>query len=147
MKQLLILLLLFGMTTYISCSILKKKSPESYMESAKKYYDKKDYPKAYKNYTRAIKLNPILYQAYWERANVEVAIGDSLNKELAIDDITKYIESNPEKKILAKAYNKRAELELKFGYKSDACSDWLDACNLNQDNAPYSCEQYRLYCK
>lgn len=118
------------------------KSPDSYIEAGRKCYEKKDYKRSYKFYTRAIKLNPTLYQAYWERANVEIAM-DSL--ERAIDDITMYIESNPERLYLAKAYNQRAEVMYKLGYKSDACLDWDSACQLNVNNAP--CEQYRLKCK
>src|SRR3972149_8817276 len=67
-----------------SCSILPKKSPGKYLESGKKYFEKKDYTKAYKNYSKAIELNPVFYSAYWERAIVEIKM-DSLEK--AIDDM------------------------------------------------------------
>lgn len=121
------------------------------MVSAKKYSDKKDYLKALKNYSRAIALNATLYQAYFDRANIEILIGDSLSKERAIDDLGMYInanEANPQdKELLSKAYFQRAEIMIKLGYKSEACDDWEKACDLNQKNAPSACEQYRLKCK
>lgn len=131
-----------------SCAIFPKKSPESYIESGKRYVDKKDYPKAYRSYTRAIKLNHDLFIAYWERANVEIKM-DSLEK--AIDDMGVYIEymrtksGDADKKLLEKAYMQRADIMLKKGYKADACSDFNDACQLNISN--YPCEQVRLHCK
>lgn len=149
MKIFFTFLSILGICLYISCSMLHKKTPESYMESGKKYYDKKDYVKAYKNYSRAIKLNPFYYPAYWNRAMVDVKI-DSLEK--AIDDIGMYISSgeasqNSNKDSLSKAYFQRAEIMFKQGYKTDACDDWNACCQLNQKNAPSACEQYRLHCK
>ena len=141
MKQLLIIFALFIISTYFSCAILPKKSPNSYMEAGKKYYDKKDYVKAYKNYSRAIKLNPNLYTAYWERATAEIAM-DSLEK--AIDDISVYIESTPSQELLQKAYFQRALILDKRGYKSDACDDLNRACELTHNK---SCDLYRLKCK
>lgn len=127
---------------FISVAPSCPKSPDSYIEAGRKYYEKKDYVKSYRNYCHAIKLNPTFYQAYWERANVEIKM-DSLEK--AIDDMTVYIESSPERVLLEKAYNQRAGILFKAGYKSDACNDWNLACELNQSNAP--CDQYRLHCK
>ena len=118
------------------------------MQTAKDYFDKKDYPKAYKYYTRAIKLNPNLYQAYWERSSVEIKLDSS---EKSIDDMGIYIESmrgksnDADKKLLEKAFMQRADIMFKKGYKSDACADWSDACNLNISN--YTCNLYRLNCK
>ena len=131
-----------------SCSVLIKKSPEKYIEVGKKYSAKKNYAKAYKNYTKAIEGDAFLFVAYWERALVEIKM-DSLEK--AIDDIWMYIaymrgqESMEGKQLLEKAFLQRATILAKKGYKSDACSDWEDACNLNISNAP--CDQYRLNCK
>lgn len=139
MKQLFVLLSIFFITVYASCAI--KKSPESYMESAQYYFVKKDYPKAYRNYSRAIKLNPNLYEAYLDRANVEIAMDSS---EKAIDDMTVYINSNPEREKLQKAYFQRAIIEEKLGYKSEMCIDIEDACNLNYNKA---CDIYRIKCK
>lgn len=120
------------------------KSPDSYIEAGRKYYEKKDYVKSYRNYCRAIKLNPILYQAYWERANVEIKM-DSLEK--AIDDMTSYIESSPERVLLEKAYIQRAGILSKMGYKREACDDWDSVCVMNLNSSPYACQQYRLNCK
>ena len=131
-----------------SCSILKTKTPEKFMEIGKDFYNKKNYAKAYKNYTKAIEGNRSLFIAYWERGLVEIKM-DSL--ELAIDDIGMYIESMrvkegvEDKKLLEKALMQRAEIMLKRGYKADACSDWSDGCELNVSNSP--CEQFRLKCK
>lgn len=131
-----------------SCAILPKKSPEKFLEIAKDYSTKKNYKKAYKNYTKAIEGNRALFIAYWERALVEIKM-DSL--ELAIDDMGMYIESmrvkesESDRKLLEKALMQRADIMLKKGYKADACSDWMDACDLNISNAP--CEQFRLKCK
>ena len=136
--------ILFSMLFVPSCSILTKKSPQKYMESAKKYSDKKDYQKSYKNYSKAIEGNNSLFIAYWERALVDIKM-DSLENALA--DMGIYIDSNPEKKLLSKAYIQRAEIMLKLGYRVESCDDYESACNLNQDNAPFACEQYRLKCK
>jgi len=131
-----------------SCAILPKKSPEKYVEVGKKYSAKKNYAKAYKNYTKAIEGDAFLFVAYWERALVEIKM-DSLEK--AIDDIGMYIaymrgqESMEGKQLLEKAFLQRATILMKKGYKSDACTDWEDACSLNISNTP--CEQYRLNCK
>lgn len=142
--------IVFALMAFIlfeSC-FLSKKTPEKYMELAKKAYDKKDYTKSCKHYTSAINLNAQLYQAYWERGLVNIKM-DSL--ERAIDDIGIYIESMrvkegvADKKLLEKALMQRAEIMLKRGYKSDACSDWNDACELNISNAP--CDQLRFKCK
>lgn len=134
-----------------ACSVFIKKSPESYITSATKYTDKKDYTKALKNYTKAIELNPTTYQTYLDRANIEILIGDSLNKEHAIDDLGIYInsnESNPQsKELLSKAYFKRADIMLKLGYKSDACSDWKECENLNTKESTQASNNLRLYCK
>ena len=86
-----------------------------------------------------------MYQAYWERANVEILIGDSINKERAIDDIGKYIDSNPTRKMLSLAYIKRAEIMYTLGYKADACADWEASCNLNESTV--ACDKIRLHCK
>lgn len=125
-----------------SCSIIIKKSPQKFLEIGKKYFDKKDYKKSYNNYTKAIESNPNLFVAYWERALVDIKM-DSLEK--AIDDLTVYIESNPNRVNLAKAYNQRAEVMFKAGYKADGCSDLWSGCELNESNVP--CEQFRLKCK
>lgn len=140
MRQLLVLFSIVFVTIF-SCSILKKKSPDSYLESARDYYSKKDYPKAYNNYTRAIKLNPNLYEAYRERSTVEIAM-DSCEK--AINDITIYINSNPERANLQNAYFQRAIVEEKLGYKSDMCDDLSVCCDLNLNKA---CDIYRVKCK
>lgn len=130
---------------FISIAPSCPKSPDSYIEAGRKCYEKKDYPKAYKFYTRAIKLNPLLYQVYWERAQVDIKI-DSTEK--AIDDMTMYIDSNPDNKdSLSMAFVQRAEILNKKGYKVEACDDWNSACELNKDNAPFACQQYRLHCK
>jgi tetratricopeptide (TPR) repeat protein len=132
----------------LSSCFLHKKTADDYMVSAKKYSDKKDYARAIKNYSKAIDLNRSYFIAYWERSLVEIKM-DSL--ELAIDDMGVYIEdmrakeSVADKKLLEKALMQRAAIMLKKGYKSDACSDFSDACQLNISN--YSCEQYRLHCK
>lgn len=125
-----------------SCSLVKGKSPESYIESAKRFSERGEYRKAYLNYTRAIKLNPVLYSAYLDRAMVGVHI-DSL--ERSIDDLAIYIGSNPDRESLAKAYLNCAEIKLRLGYKSDACDYFEACCSLNQ--IPSSCERYRLMCK
>ena len=131
-----------------SCAILPKKSPEKFLENGKEYSAKNNYKKAYKSYTKAIEGNRGLFIAYWERALVEIKM-DSL--ELAIDDMGMYIESmrvkesEADRKLLEKALMQRAEIMLKKGYKSDACQDWMDACDLNISNSP--CEQFRLKCK
>lgn len=131
-----------------SCGILPKKSPEKFLETGKEYSVKKNYKKAYKNYTKAIEGNRSLFIAYWERALVEIKM-DSL--ERAIDDMGMYIESLRvkeginDKKLLESALMQRATIMLKKGYKADACGDWEDACNLNISNSP--CEQFRLKCK
>ena len=142
----MIILLVFPIIVFTdSCSILIKKSPEGYAIAGMKCVDKKDYTKAIRNYSKAIELNPIMYQAYWDRANAEILIGDSLNRERAIDDLGKYIDSNPPRKMLSQAYIKRAEVLLKSGYKAESCQDLEEACSLNE--SPKSCEQYRLNCK
>lgn len=125
-----------------SCALVPKKSPQSYMKSGDVHSNKKKYIKACKNYTHAIRLNPLLYEAYWKRANIYIAM-DSLEK--SIDDMGMYIESNPEIGKLETAYNQRANIMLKLGYKSDACQDFFSACELNQSQ--YPCEQFRLHCK
>lgn len=117
------------------------KSPDSYIETGRKYYEKKDYVKSYRNYCIAIKLNPTLYQAYWERANVEIKM-DSLEK--AIDDMTMYIGSVSDQKNLQEAYYQRGIIMLKQGYKSDACDDFEKSCELN---FPKGCDAMRVYCK
>lgn len=145
MKPAIATLSIFAVLMYFACSALPKRSPENFMEMGKRYYEKKNYEKAYKNYTRAIKLNPILSDAYLQRANVEIAIGDSLNREKAIDDLTVYIEATQERTALSKALNKRAQLMYNLGYKADACQDWTASCQLNIVDSP--CEKYRLHCK
>lgn len=124
-----------------SCSLLHKKTPEDYVESAKKYYDKKDYIKSYKQYSKAISLNAFFYPAYWGRANAEIAL-DSL--ERAIDDMSMYIGNISDQKILQEAYYRRGIIMDKQGYKSDACDDFKNSCNLNFNKA---CDIYRLKCK
>lgn len=130
------------------CSILPKKSPEKFLEIGKEYYNKKNYKKAYKNYTSAIEGNRSYFIAYWERALVEIKM-DSL--ENAIDDMGMYIESmrikssDADKKLLEKALIQRADIMFKKGYNVESCDDWNDACQLNISNLP--CEQYRLKCK
>lgn len=147
-KRYIVLLLGIWMSLILSCSVFKKKTPERYMKMAQKCIDKKDYSKARKNYSRAIYLDGSYFLAYRERALVEIKM-DSL--ERAIDDLGVYIESirmkesMEDKKLLEKALLQRAQIMLKCGYKSDACSDWTDACELNISNAP--CEEYRLNCK
>lgn len=131
-----------------SCGILPKKSPEKFLEDGKDYYNKKNYKKAYKSYTRAIEGNRSLFIAYWERALVEIKM-DSL--ENAIDDMGMYIESmrvkesESDRKLLEKALMQRAEIMLKKGYKSDACDDYSSACSLNISIEP--CQKYRVICK
>lgn len=125
-----------------ACSILPKRSPEKFMIAAKKYENKKQYEKAYKHYSRAINLNPLLYEAYLGRANVWIAI-DSVEK--AIDDMNMYVNSNPERTKLAKAYMARAELMWRAAYRVEACDDWVAACELNISDTP--CKKYRLKCK
>lgn len=142
MKLFFSLIVILCMCSYFACSIIPKKSPESYMEAGKKCYDKKDYVKAYKNYSRAIKLNSGLFQAYWERSQAEIGM-DSL--ERAIDDIGVYIGLTTDQKILQTAYYQRGVILEKRGYKSDACDDWKTACeNLNLNKG---CDMYRLKCK
>lgn len=137
------ILSVLSMATLIpSCALFPKKSPQSYMDAGRKYYIKKDYAKSYKNYNKAIMLNPVLYEAYWERANVKISM-DSL--EQSLDDMTIYIDSGPTIILLERAYNQRANIMFKLGYKVDACADWISACELNQSN--YPCEQFRLHCK
>lgn len=139
----MIALLAFSVVMFFpSCSVLIKKTPEKYMELGKNNVDKKDYKKAHKNYSKAIDGNSSLFIAYWERGLVDIKM-DSL--ENAIDDIGMYIESNPNRAALSRAYNQRGDVLFKLGYKSDACDDWSNSCNLNEDNAP--CQKIRLKCK
>ena len=145
--MLLWVIMLFGFTIVMfcpSCVMLQKKSPEKFLEDGKYYYNKNNYKKAYKNYTKAIEGNRSLFIAYWDRALVEIKM-DSL--ERAIDDISIYIESNPEGKLREKAYVRRAEIMIKRGYRREACDDWEVVCGMNLDNAPFACEQLRLKCK
>jgi tetratricopeptide (TPR) repeat protein len=132
----------------LSSCFLNKKTTGDYMASAKKSSDKQDYKKAYKNYSKAIDLDRAYFIAYWERALVEIKM-DSLEK--AIDDMGMYIESmrvkesDADRKLLSSALMKRATIMKKRGYKADACSDWDDACQLNQSPAP--CDSLRFKCK
>lgn len=138
-----IALLAFSVVMFFpSCSVLIKKSPEKFMELGKKNADKKDYKKAHKNYSKAIAGNRSLFVAYWERGLVDIKM-DSL--ENAIDDIGMYIESNPDRTMLARAYNERADVLFRAGYKSDACSDWENSCQIGFGVSP--CEKLRLKCK
>lgn len=131
-----------------SCSIFKKQTPKSYMESAKKYSDKKDYKKALRSYTKAIELDRSYFIAYWERSLVEIKM-DSLEK--AIDDMGIYIESmkvkesEVDRKLLSNALMQRADILFKKGYKSDACDDLNLACELSV--YPKACDNLRIYCK
>lgn len=145
----LIILLLLPMILFMdSCSVLIQKSPEKFLEIGREYYAKKNYKKAYLNYTKSIESNPSIFIVYWERALVEIKM-DSL--ERAIDDMGIYIESMrikesvEDKKLLEKAFMQRADIMIKKGYKSDGCGDLEDACNLNISNTP--CDQFRLKCK
>lgn len=135
----------------LSSCFLHKKTADDYIVSAKKYSDKKDYSRALRSYSKAIELNSYLYETYFDRASIEILIGDSLNKERAIDDLGVYINANEadpkDKESLSKAYFKRADMMIKLGYKSDACDDWRKARDLNQSNYSSVCEQIRLKCK
>lgn len=138
-----IALLAFSIVMFFpSCSVLIKKTPEKYMEIGKKNVDKKDYKKAHKNYSKAIDANRSLFVAYWERGLVDIKM-DSL--ENAIDDIGMYIESGPDRTMLARAYSERGDVLFKAGYKVDACEDWTNSCQIGFGPAP--CEKLRLKCK
>lgn len=119
-----------------SCAV----SPEKYYYIGRQYSEKKEYLKAYKCYTRSIKLKATS-QAYWERANAGIKI-DSL--ENSIDDFTMFIGLSKNVDSLQTAFYQRANLEYKGGYKSDACDDWDNACELNLNKA---CDVYREKCK
>lgn len=125
-----------------SCSSIIKRTPEKHMEIGKRFSEKENYKKAYKSYTRAINGNRSLFIAYWERGLVDVKL-DSM--ENAIDDIGMYIESHPDTISLSKAYNERGDALFRMGYKSDACDDWSNSCNLGRENS--SCQKFRLKCK
>lgn len=125
-----------------SCSAIIKKTPEKYMELGKKNADKKDYKKAHKNYSNAIEGNKSLFVAYWERGLVDIKMDSFKN---AIDDIGMYIESGPERGMMARAYSERGDVLFRAGYKVDACSDWATSCEIGFGTAP--CEKFRLKCK
>jgi tetratricopeptide (TPR) repeat protein len=131
----------FLLTLAPSCP---SKSPEGYFYDGKTYSNKKEYLKAYRCFTRAIKINPSYSQAYWERATTGIKI-DSI--ENSIDDFTMFISISKNVDSLSTAYFKRAEIEFKAGYKSDACDDWNTSCELNGSSSNKSCTEYRLKCK
>lgn len=127
-----------------SCSILGKKSPEKNMAIGNDYYDKKNYAKAYKSYTKAIDGNQFCARAYWERATVGALIDSS---EKSIDDWGMFIAFSKNADSLCTAYYNRGNLMFKQGYKSDACDDWKTSGDLNGKSSNKSSEQYRLHCK
>lgn len=141
MKNIIYISIIF-ITGFITLAPSCSKTPEHYFDAGKRMYEKEEYIKAYRLYTRAIKLNPSFDEAYWERAITGIKIDSA---ERSIDDFTSYIELQSKAEKLYKAYFQRANLMFKRGYKSDACFDWETACNLNQGNAP--CDAYRINCK
>jgi tetratricopeptide (TPR) repeat protein len=110
---------------------------------ARKYAEKKEYAKAYRCYSRALKLEPNFTQALFEKAGIDVLMDSTEN---AINDYTAFIDRTKNTDSLCTAYFLRGNVMKKAGYP-DACDDWQTSCELNGKMSNQACEKYRVNCK
>ena len=92
-------------------------------------YQEKDYSKAIEHYSNAIKLNPQMAEAYYNRG---LAYGEKEEFEPAIDDLNKAIELNPE---FAEAYFCRGFVYFLKGEVERAIKDYNKAIELDPESA------------
>ena len=89
------------------------------------YHAAKQIDDAIKYYDKAIKLNPLFAEAFYNRG---LAKSDLSDEEEAIKDYDKAIELNPQ---YAKAYNNRGVAKSNLGDKEEAIKDYDKAIELN----------------
>ncbi|MGI2905727.1 tetratricopeptide repeat-containing S1 family peptidase, partial [Tolypothrix sp. VBCCA 56010] len=99
-----------------------------YLKAYEKY-SHKDYKGAIQDWTEAIRLNPNLAYAYYNRGVVRSELGD---KQGAIADYNTAIKINPN---LAYAYNNRGVTRADLGDKQGAIADYNTAIKINPNLA------------
>ncbi len=105
------------------------KTADTYFYIALSYHKQEYYAKAIENYDAAIRLNPDLVEAYYNRGNAE----DELGKyDAAIADYDAAIRLNPD---YAKAYNNRGNVKYSLGKYDAAIADYDEVIRLKPDLA------------
>jgi tetratricopeptide (TPR) repeat protein len=105
------------------------KSYQQYIKSASSAFQKKDYPIAITNYSRAIEMSPFEINSYYNRG---IAFYKSGKNEEAEMDFDKAIVMDPR---MAIAYVYRGLCREKLGKYNDALSDYTKALELKQNDA------------
>lgn len=113
----------------------KAKISDAYREIANNYFEMGEVTKAITFYTKAIETFPRMAEAYHRRS---VCYSDQKKFDLAIKDLDKYIELQPNR---SRPYLWRAEANVQKGNSKEALSDINKAINASPEKAG----EYILY--
>ncbi|HYW18631.1 MAG TPA: tetratricopeptide repeat protein [Nodularia sp. (in: cyanobacteria)] len=111
---------------------LKTPDANDYLDQGLDQYEKGNYPEAIADYTAALKINPLLVQAYYLRAIARSRLEDHREDYDAIADYTAALRINPQ---LTKVYYLRGNTHTRLGYYQEAIADYTAALKINPHNA------------
>jgi tetratricopeptide (TPR) repeat protein len=108
----------------------------AYFNLGKVYISEENYKKAKLNFLKNLDLEPNHQEAIFQLGNIAVT-EKKYDKALAY--FTKVITLNPE---FMEAYNNRGFVYMILGEKANACSDWIAASGLGNENASLRIRKY-----
>lgn len=127
MKKILFLFIINS--AFASCFLIGRKTALDYYNAGKKEMSERNSPEAIKNYTRAIKMNPDFYSAYYDRAVCWIS-ADSIERALQDYDSLLSMKNILQEQI-GEVYCLKGNAFYILSQDSAACAQWRKARDMN----------------